>query len=62
MELHENAKKAVAQKGIWAEVTKVENPVEIMKYKVTGTPGLVINGEVKSTGKVLSPDEIVPLL
>ncbi|MAC83978.1 MAG: thioredoxin family protein [Arcobacter sp.] len=56
--LEENAKKAVADSGVFAQVEKVEDLVEIMNYGVMNTPGLVINGEVKSTGKLLNSDEI----
>ncbi|QDF30135.1 thioredoxin family protein [Halarcobacter anaerophilus] len=56
--LTQNVKKAVADAGIFAQVEKVEDMVKIMQYGVMSTPGLVINGEVKSTGKVLTPDEI----
>ncbi len=40
------------------EVVKVENLEEIMAYQVMSTPGLVIDGEVKSTGKLLSKEEV----
>jgi hypothetical protein len=33
-----------------------------MKYKVMSTPALVVNGEVKSTGKVLTIAEVKELL
>jgi small redox-active disulfide protein 2 len=56
--LEENAKKAVAEAGVFAQVEKVEDLVEIMNYGVMNTPGLVINGEVKSTGKLLNSEEI----
>ncbi len=56
--LEENAKKAVAEAGIFAQVEKVEDIVKIMDYGVMNTPGLVINGEVKSTGKLLNSEEI----
>jgi len=59
--LEENAKKAVVQAGIFAQVEKVEDLVEIMNYGVMSTPGLVIDGEVKSTGKLLSHEEIKAL-
>jgi len=35
---------------------------EIMKYQVMSTPGLVINGTVKSTGKLLNVEEVKNLL
>ncbi len=59
--LEENAKKAVAEEGIFAQVEKVEDLVVIMNYGVMNTPGLVIDGEVKSTGKLLSHEEIKAL-
>jgi len=60
--LEEKAKQAVAKAGVFAQVEKVEDIVKIMNYGVMNTPGLVINGEVKSTGKLLSVDEIVELI
>jgi hypothetical protein len=36
--------------------------VEIMNYGVMSTPALVVDGSVKSSGKVLSADDIVELL
>jgi small redox-active disulfide protein 2 len=59
--LEENAKKAVAEAGIFAQVEKVEDIEKIMAYGVMSTPGLVINGEVKSTGKLLNSQEIKAL-
>jgi len=44
------------------EVEKVEDIEKIMSYGVVSTPGLVINGEVKSTGKALSLNEVVKLI
>jgi len=40
------------------QVIKVDDINEIMSYNIVSTPGLVINGSVVSTGKVLSADEI----
>jgi small redox-active disulfide protein 2 len=56
--LEENTKKAVAEAGVFAQVEKVEDIVKIMDYGVMNTPGLVINGVVKSTGKLLNSEEI----
>ena len=56
--LYENAKKAVEEKGIQAEIVKVEDMDKITECGVMMTPALVINGEVKSSGKVLSAEEI----
>ncbi len=60
--LFENAKKAVAEKGAFAQIEKVEDMVKIMEYGVMSTPALVIDGEVKAVGKVLSPKEIESFL
>jgi small redox-active disulfide protein 2 len=60
--LTEATKKAVAQKGIFAEIVKVEDIMKIMEYGVTSTPALVIDGKVVSSGKLLNVDEIVVLL
>jgi small redox-active disulfide protein 2 len=56
--LEENAKKAVAEAKIFTQVEKVEDVMKIMEYGVMNTPGLVIDGEVKSTGKLLNSEEI----
>lgn len=60
--LFENTKKAVASAGVFAQVEKVEDPVEIMNYGIMSTPGLVINKEVKSTGKLLNENEILEFI
>ncbi len=60
--LEEAVKKAIAQVGGFHTVEKVEDIQKIMDYGVMSTPGLVIDGVVKSTGKVLSVDEIVKLI
>lgn len=60
--LEENTKKAVAQAGIFAQIEKVEDIVKIMDYGVMSTPALVIDGVVKSTGKLLNQEEIKTLL
>jgi small redox-active disulfide protein 2 len=60
--LAENTKKAVADTGVEAEIEKVEDIKEIMKFNILMTPGLVIDGEVKAAGRVLSPEDIKKLL
>ena len=56
--LFANAAAAVQSAGVEAQIEKVEKIVDIMKFGVMMTPGLVVDGAVKSVGKVLSPDEI----
>jgi small redox-active disulfide protein 2 len=58
----ENAMIAASQLGIAFELEKVTEINEIMKFGIMMTPGLAIDGEVKSSGKLLSPEEIKPLL
>jgi small redox-active disulfide protein 2 len=57
-----HVKEAVAKKGIFAQVEKVEDILKIMEYGVTSTPALVVDGTVVSSGKLLGVDEIVTLL
>lgn len=53
---------AVAKVGGFHQVVKVDDIMEIMKYNVVSTPALVIDGIVKSTGKVLNVDEVIALM
>ena len=54
----QNVKEAVAETGIDATVEKVTDIMEIAGYGVFGTPSVIIDGEVKSVGKIPSKDEI----
>lgn len=56
--LYENARKAVQEAGLEADIVKVENIDKIIAYGVMLTPALVIDGEVKVSGKVPLPEEI----
>jgi small redox-active disulfide protein 2 len=60
-QLEENARKAVGLAGVQCEVEKVSDLKEIMKLGVMITPALVIDGQVKASGKVLSVEEILGL-
>ena len=60
--LEEVAKEAVARIGGFHSVEKVDDIMKIMEYNVISTPGLVIDGEVKSTGKLLTVDEVVKII
>ncbi len=57
-----NAQRAVEELRVEATIEKVEDVREIMKYRVLTTPALVIDGQLKSAGRVLSPQEIQALL
>ena len=52
--LAKNAEDAVKAKGIECEVEKVTDIKQIMSYGIMQTPALVIDGVVKSVGKILS--------
>jgi len=60
--LFANAEKACSSIDIECEVEKVEDIGRIVDFGVMMTPALVIDGEVKAVGKVLSAEEIVKLL
>ncbi len=62
VKLYEVAKEAADSIGLECEVTKVSDIQEILAFGVMMTPALVVDGEVKVTGKVPSKDEIVALL
>ena len=51
-------KEAIAEAGITAEVEKVTDMMKIAGFGVFGTPAVVVNGEVKSVGKIPKKDEI----
>jgi small redox-active disulfide protein 2 len=53
---------AADQLGIEYELEKVTDVAKFVDYGVMMTPGLVIDGEVKSQGKVPSSDQIKAML
>ncbi len=60
--LFANTLKAVEMSGTEAEVVKVEDIPSIMRYGVLSTPALVVDGVVKFSGRVASPEEIRGML
>lgn len=60
--LSANAEEAAKQSGIEFQIEKVTDIKDIMNFGVMMTPALAIDGQVKSVGKVLSPEEIKKLL
>jgi small redox-active disulfide protein 2 len=52
-------KEAVAASGIDAAVDKVTDMMEIAGYGVMSTPAVVVDGEVKSVGKIPKKDEVI---
>jgi small redox-active disulfide protein 2 len=53
---------AADQMGIQYEMEKVSDIKEIMKFGVLMTPGLVVDGVVKVSGKVPSVEDIKKML
>jgi small redox-active disulfide protein 2 len=60
--LEELTRKVVKDNGIDANITKVEDIIEIMKYNIMSTPALVIDEKVVTKGRIPSVDEIKQLL
>ena len=60
--LEEITRKVVKENGIVANITKVEDIVEIMKFNIMTTPALVVNEKVVSKGRIPSVDEIKQFL
>ncbi|OGD21176.1 MAG: hypothetical protein A2Y69_07730 [Candidatus Aminicenantes bacterium RBG_13_59_9] len=57
-EVEKRTLNALAQLGVAADVQKVSDIKKIMEYNIIGTPGWVINGKVKASGRIPSQDEI----
>ena len=53
---------ALAKFGGFHQVIKVEDIMKIMEYNVVSTPAIVIDSIVKSTGKLLTVEEVIQLL
>lgn len=60
--LEKATREAVAETGVDAQVSKVEDIVEIMNYGVMTTPAIVIDGKVVMKGRVPSVEEIKSLI
>ena len=60
--LEKAVREVVTQNEIKADISKVEDIVEIMKFNIMTTPALVIDGKVVLKGRVPSNDELKQLL
>ena len=54
--------KVVDEMALQAEIIKVTEYSEIMKYNIMSTPGLVINEKIVSTGRIPTPAEVTSWL
>ena len=60
--LYDNVVAAVNEKGIDAELVKVDDLVEMVKMGIMTVPALVIDNKVVVSGRVPKKDEIKKLL
>ncbi|MGA9397375.1 MAG: thioredoxin family protein [Anaerolineaceae bacterium] len=56
--LEQITRKIVEEMELEAEVIKVTDYNDILKYNIISTPGLVINEKVVSSGRIPSPAEV----
>ena len=61
-ELYENTKTAVKNAGLSTEVEYVTDMEKIMAYGIMSMPGLVVNENVVSMGKVLKATDVEKIL
>ena len=56
--LEENARKAVKEAGVKAEIEKVTDINKIIEFGVMATPALAIDGKLVSSGRIPKVNEI----
>ncbi len=61
-ELHKNVINAAAELDLAADIEKVEDMQAIVKAGVLSTPALVVDGQIKSVGRVLTVADVKKLL
>ena len=55
-------KEALAESGLDADLEKITDAMEIAGYGVFGTPAVVVDGQVKSVGKIPAKKDILSWL
>ncbi len=60
--LHEIVEKAVEETGVDAFVEKIEDIEKIMAFEILMMPGLVIDGYVKTAGRLPSVEEVKEMI
>jgi len=60
--LEKMTREVVEQNGISAEISKVEDIMEIMKFNVMSTPAIVVDGKVVLKGRLPSEKELTEIL
>ncbi len=61
-EVEKRTLNALEELGVAADVQKVTDIKKITDYKIFATPGLVINGKIKCSGRIPTKDEIKSLI
>lgn len=61
-ELERITRQAVEELSLKAEISKVEDIMDIMKYNIIRTPGLVLNEKVVLSGRIPTVNEVKNLL
>ncbi len=61
-QLTANAETAARQLALSFEIVKISQLPDIMKFGVMSTPALAVDGVVKSQGRLLTTEQIKPLL
>jgi small redox-active disulfide protein 2 len=56
--LYAETEKAIASSGLSVDLEKVERIEEIIKYGILAMPGLILNEEIKASGRVPQSSEI----
>jgi small redox-active disulfide protein 2 len=60
--LNKNVRIAVEELSLAADIEKVEDIMEIMKYDVINTPGLILDGKLVSSGRILTVKQLKDIL
>ena len=60
--LYRDVEEVLKEKHIEANLVKIEDIGEILKYGVMSLPAIVIDGKVATQGAKLSKDEVVKIL
>ena len=58
-QVEENARKAVKMMAVEAQIEKVTDRAEFQKYNLLATPGLVVNEQLVSAGRIPSEAEVM---
>lgn len=57
-----NAQEAARESGTGAEVLYVTDMLDIVAAGIMRTPGLIVNGKIKATGRIPSVKEIMEMI